>query len=169
MKTLALITVFVAVQATAFGQSDAGWRVVADKGAGYSVSYPGQPQDLSVPIQTSGAQLTLKGWQLEQNGLAFISCSLKMPYSTKGREDQLFAGALKGIMKKGTVLSQQSFSLHGSPGRTVLLQAPNGFVVRDTLVLRNGTLIQVATVSKADQADSPMLAKFSGSFKFLGD
>ena len=168
MKTLALITAFVAVQATAFGQSDAGWRVVADKQAGYSVSYPAQPQELSLPMQTEKAQLTLKGWALEQNGLAFIACSLKMPYSTKGREDQMFAGALKGIMKKGKVLNQQSFTLHGSPGRTVLLQSPNGMVVRDTLVIRNGTLIQVATVSKPDQADSPMLAKFSGSFKFLG-
>jgi hypothetical protein len=132
---------------------------------GFSVQMPRTPEEQSKVLETPIGPVKLNMYLCKSGNWVYI-----VGYSDyerlEGDVEDLLDGARDGALKIGNnkLISEDSVSLDGNPGRELRMEAPNGLRMRVKIILAGSRLYQVGVVTPKNDSYSSRIEKYLSSF-----
>ncbi|MEB3179609.1 MAG: hypothetical protein VKL59_11325 [Nostocaceae cyanobacterium] len=149
------------------------WKQFASTEGGFTVLFPGIPQEAAVPLNTPSGQVSLRIFAADRPGQAayFVSYADFPAAVLRYDPNTLLNGVVNGAVRnvQGTILSQQAINVAGFPGRETRVQAAGGKILRYRTFLVNQRLYQIVveTTPGAEMNLTGSIQGFFNSFKLL--
>ena len=173
-KKAAIIIVAILLLTSGFQQAKpksthSDWIVFSPKDGGFSIMLPAEPEQRALPHETKEGRTLSPMYELTQGGFKYVVSYMNHPASVEGDErDKLLSMAAEAVITSagGSVVSNTSLSLDGSPGREVVGEV-KGFSYRSRVYLVGHRVYLLIVWLPPNKADSENAAKFFNSFKIV--
>ncbi len=148
--------------------ANSGWAPFQSKDGSFKVEFPAPPQDVSREEKIMGLNLTLKGEASYTSQGGFLVLFTDFPKNSKAQSTAkaMFAGAAVQIQESGKLKLVQSteFEFGKYPARMLVLEGPNGFMIKDFLIVAKDRFYQVMTATTGANLKDPSIDRFFNSF-----
>jgi hypothetical protein len=146
------------------------WKVAAPKGAGFSVSLPGEPSEKLDSIKSTQGTIEIRVYSLtSKTGTYVVGRTLYpevaiAPGNDKERLDQARDGAVK--LAKGRINAEKAMTIEGRMARDFfIIGTETGHALKVRLIADRNRLYQLMVVGNSQFLESPEAARFMGSFR----
>jgi hypothetical protein len=176
-RSLILALTTIACSATT-GLAQSTWKTYTDRTGGYSISMPGQPQDLpgSQYALPSGDTLVYqgKGFLMENQqgikvmyGVAYTDLPVAFRKDSKAAQQALAAITCENSSFRDArqLVSQQTFRLNGFPGREIKCQGEEVAVAKIRAFLVGERLYMLLAATNHEPGAAKSIDGFIKSFK----
>jgi len=135
-------------------------------GGGFSVQMPRTPEDQSKVLETPIGSIKLNLFLCTYGKWVYMA-SYADHDKLAGDVEEILDGAREGALKNGNnkLISEESISLEGNPGRDFRMEAPDGMRIRVKIILAGTRLYQVGVVTPKNDSYSPKVEKYLASFR----
>lgn len=145
-----LLTLLIATMTLACGQS---WQEYRSFEGGYSVDFPGAPEEMTYPVATPAGTFTTTCAQSETMSTCYIVGYTNFPRWVVDNQgaDSAVEGAMQGAVGnlEGELLSSKTIEIEGHPGREFEFRAPKeGVYGVGRIYLVDSTLYQVLAMQR---------------------
>jgi hypothetical protein len=164
MKSLIRLTAFFFIASLVACSSSR--EPFSPEGGGFSVQMPRTPEEQSKVLDTPAGPLKLNMYLCKAGNWVYM-VGYTEHEKLGGDAEEILDGARNGAVKIGNskLISEDSISLDGNPGRDLRMEAPNGLRMRVKIILAGNRLYQVGVVTPKNDSYSPRIEKFLTSFR----
>ena len=157
------------LQSLAFGQT--GWTTIVSEGGKYTISMPGKPTELSVPLSMGDFRGVSHIQNSAEKGVIYTASYVDLPIDPTDATiaEKIFDAAKEDLLRKAHArpLDEKNLDLKGNPGREFKVQGYNGVITSRNYLVKN-RLYQLVVIV-ADNATGENVGKFFDSFSLTDD
>jgi hypothetical protein len=163
MKSLIRLTTFFSIALLMVACSR---EPFSPEGGGFSVQMPRTPEEQSKVLDTPAGPLKLNMYLCKAGKWVYM-VGYAEHEKLRGDAEEILDGARNGAVKIGNnkLISEDTISLDGHPGRELRMEAPNGLRMRLKIILAGNRLYQVGVVTPKNDSYSPRIEKYLTSFR----
>lgn len=146
----------------------AGWTKTVSEDGGYSLVFPGSPQEQKLTKDDGTFLANMYVLELDSGNVAFMSSHSDLPKDRLSiAADTILEDAKKGAIAntKGTLESEKKVTVEGYPGRDIVIATPNGMLSYVRVVLAKGRLYQAMAVMTRDNGAKKDVPTYLNSFR----
>jgi hypothetical protein len=144
-----------------------GWEDVAPKGAGCRFALPRIPVESTQSVASGAGKIELRLFGLDNDPARYLFAYNDLSPARDARPFDVYRSAAIRMAKElgGQVLSERTVTLSGMDGFEVSVQAGDGTIVRDRMVLKDGRLYQLIVTGDERAVVAPDAEKFMRSLR----